>query len=245
MFGNQRQRLLRTIWPNAQLLAEELYAMMDDNAPVSSGPITFEVNPGEAPITFQGAGGDDPLFQFRGRSGEDLGDTTFNEVFNPATSGAGGGGGTPQTTRPIVTAALGKIINGSGTTYQLSLYLAGPTAGLTTVSATLISPDTDFDLPAGTFVNVYRISSTAPATGVTWFFQQSIPQTFPGTVTGGSGTTYQMDVFPFGLAGGVSKNVTVLQLQIDGSDTLPVGTKAMVSKMADGQYVMQVAVYLE
>jgi hypothetical protein len=77
MFGTQALRLLREKWPNATMLAEELYAIFDDTNPTSSGPIkiaqpagtpppgitpeVFDVPPW-APLTF-GSGPDATSFQ--------------------------------------------------------------------------------------------------------------------------------------------------------------------------------------
>ncbi len=58
----------------------------------------------------------------------------------------------------------------------------------------------------------------------------------PGTVVGGSGDTYQMTIYPKGL-GGETQQVTVKQLQIDPTETIPVGSWEMVSKVGSNYYV--------
>ncbi len=67
--------------------------------------------------------------------------------------------------------------------------------------------------------------------------------TFPGKVLSGTGTSYEVEIYPSGLSGD-TETVTVTQLQIDASETIPADTWAMVSQQADGTYTMQVPVWL-
>jgi hypothetical protein len=60
---------------------------------------------------------------------------------------------------------------------------------------------------------------------------------FYGEVVSGSGSTYTVDVEGVG-------NVTVTQLQIDGDETIPAGTMALVVQVGEN-YFMQVPVWLE
>jgi hypothetical protein len=62
-------------------------------------------------------------------------------------------------------------------------------------------------------------------------------------VVSGSGDTYQVTVYPNGLSG-ATETVEVTQLQIDAAETIPAGTWAMVTQLADGAYTMQVPVWL-
>ena len=64
---------------------------------------------------------------------------------------------------------------------------------------------------------------------------------YPGVVTGGSGTTYTMNVYINGL-GSAATTVTVTQLQLT-SGTIPAGTWALVAYV-NGGYYMQVPVWL-
>jgi hypothetical protein len=74
-------------------------------------------------------------------------------------------------------------------------------------------------------------SSSAPATA----------SSFPGKVISGSGSTYTVAIYEAGPAGG-SRNVSVTQLQISSSETIPANTWAIVTKNGSA-YSMQVAVW--
>jgi hypothetical protein len=64
----------------------------------------------------------------------------------------------------------------------------------------------------------------------------------PAQIVSGTGDTYTATVYPKGLSG-PTDNVTVKQLSIDPSDTIPAGTWTLVALQADGQYVMQLPVW--
>ena len=66
---------------------------------------------------------------------------------------------------------------------------------------------------------------------------------FPGQVVSGSGSTYQVNVYPAG-TGGAAVLVSVKQLQIDPAETIPAGTWTTVVQTSDGSYSMQVPVWL-
>ncbi len=73
--------------------------------------------------------------------------------------------------------------------------------------------------------------------------------TFPGVVTGGSGSTYTMNIYKSG-TNGTPESVSVKQLQISG-DNVPAGTWALVSKgfkvvsgVTQVEYTMQIPVWL-
>lgn len=66
----------------------------------------------------------------------------------------------------------------------------------------------------------------------------------PAMITaGGPGDTYTATIYPAGLSG-TTQSVTVKQLQIDPSDTINPGTWTHAFLQADGQYTMQVPVWL-
>lgn len=68
-------------------------------------------------------------------------------------------------------------------------------------------------------------------------------KTYPGFVTGGSGDTYQVDIYKAGYPSGPATNVTVKQLLII-SDTIPAGTPAMVTQGPGNEYYMNVPVWV-
>jgi hypothetical protein len=144
----ENERLLReTPWPNAQSLAEELYAMFKSKLPfVIDGPVEIN-NPGDGPaLTIRQNGNSDIAL----RIGENvyppehpppqvpLPPEGTTDLDNQAGGGAGGGGGggTP-----------GTVVSGSGSSYQVQLASGG------TVTVTQ-APATTEDIPAGTPVIV-------------------------------------------------------------------------------------------
>lgn len=65
----------------------------------------------------------------------------------------------------------------------------------------------------------------------------------PGQVQSGTGNSYSVTVYPNGRSK-AGKDVTVTQLQITSSDTIPAGTWAWVTAEADGSYSMIVPTFL-
>ncbi len=66
---------------------------------------------------------------------------------------------------------------------------------------------------------------------------------FAGKITGGSGTSYSVDVY-LGGTGSTPTSATVTQLDIDSSETIPANTWALIVRQGNGSYVMQVPVIL-
>jgi hypothetical protein len=58
--------------------------------------------------------------------------------------------------------------------------------------------------------------------------------TAPGMITGGSGKTYTADFYPDGLNAAKIQIENVKQLQIDGSEQIPVGTWCLISRVVRG-----------
>lgn len=116
-------------------------------------------------------------------------------------------------------------------------------------------PNNKNKLEKGTWVMVQPLQWTVTDTNgkktpqVKRYFIPSLGGTsvYPGVVTGGSGGTYNVNIYKQGLTGPTTA-VSVKQLQIAGSDSVPSGTWALVSKgtKADGgvEYTMQVPVWL-
>lgn len=65
----------------------------------------------------------------------------------------------------------------------------------------------------------------------------------PGKVLSGTGSTYQVQLYPNGPSAAAGATVSVKQLQIDSGATIPVNTWAIVT-LAGAQYCMQVPVWL-
>lgn len=65
----------------------------------------------------------------------------------------------------------------------------------------------------------------------------------PAMITDGSGDAYTATIYPAGLSG-PTQSVQVKQLQIDPTDTIPAGTWTHAFLQADGQYTMQVPIWL-
>jgi len=149
MFGNEAVRLLREQWPNPTMLAQELYAMFEDDVPLEhNAPITL-TNPGtEAPLIINVAPGQ-PAVQFQvdgvpdgsitiGGDGPTFGGR--QRTTNNTTVIAGGGGN----------AFIGVVQSGSGNSYVVVL-----DTGLT-VNCIQQQIDSNDTIPAGTSVLVIK-----------------------------------------------------------------------------------------
>lgn len=138
MFGEQAIRLLRESWGNATLLAEELYAMFQNDIPIShSAPVTFSnfnsarpaltidtnTNTGVPPLQLRGPDGTSASISITGGSTTFTNNSTGNVVnienitgdnIVGGGSGVGGGGGSGNT-------FIGTVQGGTGTTYTVLL----------------------------------------------------------------------------------------------------------------------------
>ncbi len=162
----EKARLLReSPWPNAQSLAEELYAMASDEArqEFKNGIHLQTTDPDIPLVTAQVFSGEDevPVFSFNDGvtgpqtltfsvAGSNLGGFNFNgsPVTGPESPGGGGGGGGDPTT------FSGTVSSGTGSTYQVLL-----NNGLT-VEVTQLQIDASETIPAGTSVIVHKIGGT-------------------------------------------------------------------------------------
>jgi len=167
MFSKQAVRLLRTYWATAQLLAEELSCLFDEDVPLAhAAPITLTVQNQQAPLAVKGFTLGDSVISFGGGSGEDLGSLILtagglayrdadgnlqvpaprtNGNLSPAAGGTGGG-------------FVGKVVSGSGSSYQVDLYENGPGNSATRrVSATQLQIDSAATIPAGTWALVAEV----------------------------------------------------------------------------------------
>jgi len=87
-----------------------------------------------------------------------------------------------------------------------------------------------------------RTSTGTKQTTKRYFLPTGGTSTYPGVVTGGSGGTYNVNIYKSGLNNPPTA-VSVKQLQI-ANDNIPSGTWALVSKGPAGEYTMQVPVWL-
>jgi len=151
MFGNQRQRLLRTKWANAQLLAEELFAMMDDESAVSSGPIDMQKQGDLPAFNITGAGEGDTIFKINkaGQAPVEI-QLKNGQLSNPATAPSTGTSGSAAPT-----AFMGRVVSGSGSAYRVAL-IGGSTVTVTQLQIAADSPA----IPAGTAVVVIKSGRT-------------------------------------------------------------------------------------
>ncbi len=64
LFTNQISRLMRNRWPNAQLLAEELFAILSSDEPiVIDSPVQITASDGAPPLTLRNFGTSDTMIQ--------------------------------------------------------------------------------------------------------------------------------------------------------------------------------------
>lgn len=117
-------------------------------------------------------------------------------------------------------------------------------------------PDNTGVLETGTWVMIQPLTYSETKNGETkqHTIRYFLPSgngtsTFPGVVTGGSGSTYTMNVYKKGL-NGTPESVSVKQLQI-ANDSIPSGSWALVSKgsktvagVTSVEYTMQMPVWL-
>lgn len=176
-------RLLRTKWPNASMLAEEIYALMfgqRTSTVTFEGPIEIINNTNKPAVTIinngngstalqvgstghPGANGTNGINGAPGTNGAGAGPAN-NIVINngnvfstttPSNAPAGGSGSGSVTQTP--TGGLAQITGGSGASYTATLYLADATT--VAISVTQKSIAATETIPVGTWVYVVRIDT--------------------------------------------------------------------------------------
>lgn len=187
-------RLMREAWPDATMLAQELFALLTSNLPADAPiPVAKQPGNGQQPVfTVGGFSNGDTLFEITGAQGQPFGSILIQDgalVFAPPFSGE-----PPQA-------------QDSGTQP--------------------LNPRGPGQLPGTT-----RPQPQAAATGV-----------FPGVVVSGSGDTYQCNVYLQGRRGEPTL-LAVKQLQIAPGEVIPAGSWAPICKAPDGEYFMQMPVWL-
>lgn len=171
---DQAPRLIREKWADPNELAEEIYAIWTSDKGVTlDGPVTINNTTGGSSLTInQGSVGDTAIEINNNPADIDLGDVGDVVIEDNSTtiidggggveffddppdepeepqegegeSQGGGGGGTP-----------GKVISGSGQTYQVTLYPSGPAgAAGQTVSVTQLDIASDAAIPEDTWTIV-------------------------------------------------------------------------------------------
>jgi len=146
-------RLLREKWPNASMLAEELFAILNSDLPTGiDGPLTIDNQSPDQPALIIRQFGDSPIDIVVQRPGQPGGlpSEEDQETVSPAepttTTTISGGGG----------AAPGQGVSGTGAVYQVALYEQGLAQDSTrTVTVTQLQIDAGDTIPAGTWVIVF------------------------------------------------------------------------------------------
>ncbi len=163
MYNNQRVRLLReSPWPNAQALAEELYAMFASTDPVEI-PEGIHLQIGDTdrfPIEIDGYGDDEfPLLRIN-RTGGSF-DVLIDASGDLITRGVEEDGDAPADETAEVSATStfpGKVVSGSGATYSVDIYQNGLSQTATRVTVTQLQIDASETIPADTWATVTRQS---------------------------------------------------------------------------------------
>lgn len=234
---DQAIRLLRTNWSKkANLLGQELFAMFNAETPFTiDGPVVINNTTDQPPLIIRQFGPYDAGIRIERMPQPDPAQL-------PGFVWPGGDPSNPQPGDPTP----GVPISGMpGVTEVLEI----PTSG-----QMLTLPGTDGGPgPAGADgMNGFYIPS-ADGTGPPAPLSQNPNATtiniqggggMPGqVVSGGPGSSYLVNVYSNGLAGGFI-TVSVTQLQIHEDATIPAGTWAIVVQ-AGGSYYMQVPIWLE
>lgn len=165
MFGDQSSRLLRERWKNASLLAEELYAMLNDNIPLTQrAPLTIQLPEGDtrAPLTIKNWG-DGPMVKFLGKNDEDKGSIDNNgDLVDPPVHGkkAQPKAGSAGSVSIDFEFFAGQVIGGSGSSYTVQLYPDGTTpimeSGVPKIfTVKQLQIDSSATIPVGTWTIVF------------------------------------------------------------------------------------------
>jgi hypothetical protein len=137
IFGNQSLRLLRETWKTTNLLAEELYAILNSDGPFTiDGQVIINLPPGHPGPGIIINMGDSPGTSVVIHRPD--GDTDLEDDDDGGGGGGGGGGGS------ATGVAIGTVQSGSGSTYIFELQGGG------TATATVVGIDQSEELPEGT-----------------------------------------------------------------------------------------------
>lgn len=156
MFQDFVIRLMKTQWPTAQLLAEELIAMFENAKLAQAGPITLTQTGDNPFFTLKDWKPGDVIMEVKGPGGISLGNITFTGSTISFGGGGSGGGGTS------ITVEGGGGMPGqvesrvSGNDYNVTVYPAGIPAGGMSVVATQLQIHADDEIPVGTWALVVK-----------------------------------------------------------------------------------------
>lgn len=163
IFGDETIRLLRERWPNATMLAEELFAIFVSTNPINI-PAGSTIQPAPTPTTpllnVPGYTEGSPIFSFTGAGGEPIGTISIDDGEITYTSAGGGGGGAPKKTQtpPATSCMPGQIVSGTGAAYQVNTYPKGLSGPAVQVAVTQLQIDPSQTIPAGTWTLVSQTS---------------------------------------------------------------------------------------
>ncbi len=158
----------------------------------------------------------------------------------------------------------GQVISGGGSSYRVSFYPNGTSGDASVVTVNQLQTGVP-DLKPGDWLPVFsvikyelkvsenvenpgkaneRVISTQTDIKIISTTYDAIASkgggtgggAIPGIVTGGSGDTYTMTIYPDG-TDQAGQSVQVKQLQIDSGETIPVDSWELVSKIGDVYYV--------
>lgn len=179
LFKKQSIRLMREDWGSPKELAEEVYAILNSDEPIEiDSPVTITNTTNSPPLTLRQFGGTDngiriekypeppgefddvPPLEFPDDVGLEIltligtdgtietgtGDPTDDDDPTTVAIESGGGGGFP-----------GKIISGSGSSYQVDVYEDGLTESPTRRTVTQLQIDSSETIPANTWALVGKI----------------------------------------------------------------------------------------
>ncbi len=232
-FGTQAVRLLRESWggilrkdpegdyveKGAAQLAEELYAMFDDNIPqTQNAPVTMNLsNPAGPGFTINNPAGGNS-FNVNG------GNTSIGGNTNNGDTISIGGGTFNNATNTFDFGGNTITINKDGITFGNpppldSFCKDNPNAsicqGLPPLPpVTFNNPVTFNDAPTGPDGKPIGGGGDGGGGG----------NVFLGKVTGGSGNTYTVEIYGNGSSGGATGTVSATVPQIDSTETIPAGT---------------------
>jgi hypothetical protein len=168
MFDDQAMRLLREKWPNADLLAEELFAILTAERPtLTNGPIVINNESDQTPLIIRNLGDapfaieiitSDPTKEdgFKNAKIDNDGNPVVDEEDEEE---AEGGGSVP-----------GQVVSGSGTSYSVQIYENGSgSASTQTVTVRVPNLADGEDLSEGDWLLVSLLANgTYEALATVW-----------------------------------------------------------------------------
>ncbi len=242
MFDEQAIRLLREKWPNANILAEELFAILTSSIPLThNGPLEITNNTDGPAITIRNYGGSE--IAFRVIRADDPASPQGTPGENRVVTDIGNDGSrdpVPEDEEQGSSAFPGKVVSGSAATYQVDIYENGTAAAKTaTVAARIGNLETGVNVPANSWVVVMRLATGA------YDAMYFPPADTPGKVgTRVSGRTYNVALYENGQTAAITRTVQATCLQLATGETIPANTWVNVFR-AGGTYYFQIPVWLE